>query len=146
MPSLYDSARRHEIVTRLARLTPDRAPAWGRFTAPQMVAHLTEAYRMYRGELAIPLRPMPLRGVVRRLFIHHLPMPKGAPTAPQLLSRIPTTWDADLGALSAMIDGVRAPAHGATLPVHPIFGPMTTDDWGVLLYKHTDHHLRQFGV
>ena len=146
MPSLYDSARRHEIVTRLAALTPDRSPVWGRFTAPQMVAHLTEAYRMYRGELVIPLRPVPLRAVVRRLFIHHLPMPKGVKTAPQLLARVPTTWAADLQALSKTIDAVRAPGQGATLPIHPFFGPMTSDDWGVLLYKHTDHHLRQFGV
>ena len=31
-------------------------------------------------------------------------------------------------------------------PAHPIFGPLTVRQWGVQGYKHTDHHLRQFGV
>ena len=31
-------------------------------------------------------------------------------------------------------------------PAHPLFGPMTWREWGVATYKHTDHHLRQFGA
>ena len=30
--------------------------------------------------------------------------------------------------------------------VHPFFGPMNKQELGVAVYKHTDHHLRQFGV
>lgn len=30
--------------------------------------------------------------------------------------------------------------------VHPFFGPMTKEQIGKFAYKHTDHHLRQFGV
>jgi hypothetical protein len=28
--------------------------------------------------------------------------------------------------------------------VHPFFGRMTPEQIGYMLYKHTDHHLRQF--
>ena len=28
---------------------------------------------------------------------------------------------------------------------HPFFGEMTEEEWGVLQYKHLDHHLKQFG-
>ena len=28
---------------------------------------------------------------------------------------------------------------------HPIFGPLTRDEWMVWGYRHVDHHLRQFG-
>jgi hypothetical protein len=31
-------------------------------------------------------------------------------------------------------------------PAHPAFGQLSRKDWGVLVYKHIDHHLRQFGV
>jgi hypothetical protein len=31
-------------------------------------------------------------------------------------------------------------------PPHPLFGPLTTTQWGQLTWKHLDHHLRQFGV
>ena len=29
---------------------------------------------------------------------------------------------------------------------HPFFGRMTGEEWDRLLWKHLDHHLRQFGV
>ena len=30
--------------------------------------------------------------------------------------------------------------------IHPFFGPMTKEQVGRFVYKHTDHHLRQFGI
>ena len=27
-----------------------------------------------------------------------------------------------------------------------LFGQLSNDEWGVLGYRHLDHHLRQFGV
>ena len=29
---------------------------------------------------------------------------------------------------------------------HPFFGPLKPEQWAILMYKHVDHHLRQFGV
>lgn len=34
MPSLFDVQVRSAILDRVSRLVPDRAPVWGRFTAP----------------------------------------------------------------------------------------------------------------
>ena len=31
-------------------------------------------------------------------------------------------------------------------PAHGFFGTMSVADWQRWAYKHTDHHLRQFGV
>lgn len=146
MPSLYDPDRRRELVDRLARLEATQLPRWGRFTAPQMLAHLLEAMRMASGELEVPRRPFPLRPLMRLLFIHVLPMPKGAPTSPAMLARQPDSWEKDVASLRATIEAVREPAAGATLPEHPIFGRMSARDWGVLMYKHIDHHFRQFAI
>jgi hypothetical protein len=30
--------------------------------------------------------------------------------------------------------------------VHSFFGRMSGAEWGVMQYKHLDHHLRQFGA
>lgn len=144
--TLYDAAVRETLLARLDRLRPEQRPLWGRMTAPAMVAHLTEAFRMPSGDLHIRRRFVPLRPLVRWLLLYVLPFPKGAPTAPELLARVPETWEADLARLRALIAGVREPARGAPVGDHPIFGAMSARDWGVLLYKHTDHHLRQFGV
>jgi hypothetical protein len=32
------------------------------------------------------------------------------------------------------------------LEIHPFFGQLSKNEWGILIYKHLDHHLRQFGV
>ena len=29
---------------------------------------------------------------------------------------------------------------------HPLFGKITPLEWGTGMYKHLDHHLKQFGV
>lgn len=29
---------------------------------------------------------------------------------------------------------------------HPFWGKMTNEDWDKLMWKHVDHHLKQFGV
>jgi hypothetical protein len=31
-------------------------------------------------------------------------------------------------------------------PPHPLFGPLTRQEWAVATYKHTAHHLGQFGA
>ena len=30
--------------------------------------------------------------------------------------------------------------------MHPTFGPMKAEQWGKSMWKHLDHHLRQFGL
>ncbi len=49
--------------------------------------------------------------------------------------------------LSALIDRFAAagPA-GCTTHPHTFFGPLTPQEWAALMYKHLDHHLRQFGA
>ncbi|MEO5826010.1 MAG: DUF1569 domain-containing protein [Gemmatimonadales bacterium] len=35
---------------------------------------------------------------------------------------------------------------GCTKSPHSFFGTMNPAEWGVLMYKHLDHHLRPFGA
>ena len=32
------------------------------------------------------------------------------------------------------------------LPLNPVFGKLTADEWASLQWKHIDHHLKQFGL
>ena len=49
--------------------------------------------------------------------------------------------------LSGLIDKFAAGgAAGCTRNPHSFFGKMTPEEWAILMYKHLDHHLRQFGV
>ena len=146
MPSLYDPARRREILARLEALRPGTPARWGKFDAPKMVNHLIESFRMASGELVPRPKAFPLAAVIKFLAIRVLPFPKGAPTARELLVRVPESWDADLATLRARIEEFKQPAPGTAMPPHPAFGPMSIADWGLLGYKHTNHHFRQFGI
>jgi Protein of unknown function (DUF1569) len=147
MPSIWNDADRDDLVRRAWTLTPAHAARWGKFAVGGMVAHLNDATRMATGDLDVKAKaPAFLKWPpVRYLLIHVLPMPRSAPTAPELLAR---SSAADLAreqqTLATLFDGL--PRRATLAPAHPAFGAMTRDDWGVLIHKHTDHHLRQFGV
>ena len=148
MGTLFDARDRARILDRVAGLTPDRRPSWGRFTAPEMVCHVSAMLRQSLGEYdagppAGPLRYPP----VNWLVIHVLPWPPGkGKSPPEFLSVRPTTWEADVTALRALVErfGERGPA--AEWPPSKVFGRISGRSWGALQYKHLDHHLRQFGV
>jgi hypothetical protein len=145
MPTLRNAADRAAILARLDRLTGAETPRWGRFTVPQMLAHMSDACRMALGELSVKPRGLPwlVRFPVKLLILHVLPFPKNAPTAAELVARTANPLDAERAQLKQLI----ARLEGQTrTQAHPLFGPMTPAEWGTLGYKHLDHHLRQFGV
>jgi hypothetical protein len=75
------------------------------------------------------------------------PMRRNAPTAKSLV----VTDERDLGKererLCALIDRFCSGGpQGCTKHAHTFFGRLTPEEWAQLMYKHLDHHLRQFGV
>lgn len=146
MPTLADAATRAEIVARITALTPDRVPAWGRMTAPQMLAHCADAMRMAYGELPCASKGSPVLRfpLVKWLILEVLPFPKGAPTARELLSRPPAVWGDERDAVVALVERFAQEQSRPTWPEHPAFGALTGKQWGGLTWKHLDHHLRQF--
>ena len=53
MKSMWQDETRREMAGRLAALTPDAAAQWGRFNAPQMVAHVTQSFKSAVSELPV---------------------------------------------------------------------------------------------
>ena len=147
MKSLWNPQLREELVDRVARLTPDRRAKWGRMTCPQMVVHITDAFRMYCGEIEAGITRTPIQYFpLKHAFLYLLPMPKNAPTARELKSRVPGEWDAEMDLLRTALARFADQPTRTDWPLHRIFGRMSARAYGVLAYKHTDHHLRQFGV
>lgn len=147
MKSLWQEATRQEMQDRLAKLTADRAGLWGRMTAPQMVVHVADSLRTSVGELQVRPKNLFLRYTpIKQLVIYWLPFPKNAPTAPELLARKPGEWSDDVAQLRALIDRFATREIAGVWPVHAAFGPLNGDQWGILMYRHADHHFRQFGV
>lgn len=146
--SLFHDASQAELRARLSRLDAATPARWGTMACPRMLAHVADALRMATGELPVPARRVPLlrNPLVRHLILYWLRFPKGAPTAPQLVKRAPESCDAEIRAVDALLTRFVDRPVGEPLPEHPAFGRLSREQWGVLGYKHMDHHLRQFGV
>ena len=150
MRNLYEAARVEEVKTRIAQLRPDSQRQWGKMTAAQALAHCSGAMEMAMGDV----RPqgMFLGGIIGRVikpmvFKDEEPLRKNSPTIKELA----ITDDRDLGKererLCGLIDRFAAAGpKGCTTHPHSFFGRLTPEEWSALMYKHLDHHLRQFGV
>ena len=58
----------------------------------------------------------------------------------------PSDFDRDLVRAIAGLKGIASAAPRDLEPVHGIFGTMSLRDWQRWAYRHTHHHLRQFGL
>jgi hypothetical protein len=147
MKSVFHQVDRLALAHRLDAITSASAPHWGRMDSRQMLAHLSDGVRMALGELTVQPRGGPLRfPPIRHAIIHWLPFPKSAPTAPELLARRAEDWDAERAVLKHLLERLGALEGARDWPEHPAFGRLGSRDWGALVYRHVDHHLRQFGA
>lgn len=146
-------ATRQALAVRLRRLTPGSRRRWGRMSAHDTVCHLCDAFRVALGEIATPDASTPVhRTVVRWVAFHTaFPWPKGAPTVAELdRSRGGGTpaaeFAADVRELESLMERFGALGDAIAGMRHPLFGPMSRLEWSRWASRHTDHHLRQFGL
>jgi hypothetical protein len=134
---------------RILRLTPDARAKWGRMTAPQMICHLCDSFRVVMGEkYASPATSVLQRTLIKWVALRTpLKWPPGVPTPPELEQgrggTPPTDWENDRAELIRLMDSF---ADHRAFSVHPMFGKLTHRDWLIWGYRHVDHHLRQFGA
>jgi Protein of unknown function (DUF1569) len=150
MKNLFEASTVDEVKERVARLRPDSERRWGKMNAAQTVAHCTAGLEMAMGDLRPPraligriLGPM----VKAKAFVEAEPMRKNSPTVKGLVVNDERDLETERARLSAMIDRFAAAGPGGcTSHPHSFFGRLTPDEWSAWMYKHLDHHLRQFGV
>ena len=113
-----------------------------------MLNHLRLSALMALGELPVACKSKRAFQVfpIKHLILHVVPFPKGAPTAPELLVPGAAPVDAIRSELVSLVERIGAGPREGDGAVHPLFGRLSFREWGVATYKHTDHHLRQFGV
>lgn len=118
-------------------------------TAPQMICHLNDSFKVGMGEKYASPGTNPFKRTVFKWVALHtgVPWPQGVATRPEVEQgrggTPPTHWHGDCTELRGLIEAF---ATRRKFGVHPTFGTMSESDWLVWGYRHTDHHLRQFGV
>lgn len=150
MKNLFEAARVEEVKQRMARLRPDSERLWGKMNAPQALAHCSAAVEWAVGD-RIPPR-MFLGRIMGRIVKPMVlgkdePMRRNSPTAKDLVVQDERDLGTERERLRGLIDRFAAGGpKGCTTHPHSFFGKLTPEEWATLMYKHLDHHLRQFGV
>jgi hypothetical protein len=151
MKHLFDATRVDEIKERLQHLRRSSQRQWGTMTAPQAVAHCAAGMEMALGDTVPPRLFLGriIGWLVKPLALgNDQPMRRNSPTVPMMVvADDQRDLDAERRRLSGLIDRFAAagPA-GCTTHPHSFFGRLTPEEWAILMYKHLDHHLRQFGA
>lgn len=151
MKNLFDAAVTAQVQTRLKKLGPQSERQWGKMTAPQMLAHCSISMQWALGEVIPEKGPLPARLLGRLIkpmvFRNEDPIRKNSPTAKSLIVADERDLNSERDHLSGLITKFAAGGSAVcTQHPHSFFGKMTPEEWAALMYKHLDHHLRQFGV
>lgn len=148
-PSLFAPADQAALLARIRSLTPATPALWGRMNVAQMLAHLQIALASAVGETK---RPRSLLGRVvgrlaKRSALGPKPFGKGLPTDKSFVVKDPREFQRERDGLTARLDALaRGGPSAFTDHPHIFFGPLTPPEWDLLMWKHVDHHLRQFGA
>lgn len=147
MKSIWQDQWRRDLDARIDKVGDAAKPKWGKMTADRMLSHLRESAKMALGDLPVKSKKLPLRYFpLKQLIVYLVPFPKGSPTAPELLAGSAGPCGPCRTELHELLARIVARVNAAEWPEHPAFGKLSKRGWGVLMYRHFDHHLRQFGV
>ena len=148
MKSIFEPAVEKGLLERITLLKPDSSPSFGKMNVNQMVVHCTGGIQMLIGELQVAPKAGPFRiPQLRYLIIHVLPWPHGAPTAPELIPPVnPGDFASNVSKLESAVGRICSRDPNGPFDPHPAFGQIQGKNLGVLVARHLDHHLHQFGV
>ena len=149
MNSLYDLNSLEELTKRINTLNPETQKKWGTMDTAQMFSHCSDAMKMANG--TTNLKRLFISYIIGKLlkpsYSNDKPYKQNLPTAKEFVKKEAKNFDQEKGLLISLIsDFQKGGEEKCTTHPHPMFGKLTTEEWGKGCYKHLDHHLRQFGV
>lgn len=150
LPNIFESAVCESLVGRINRLTVDTKPLWGKMNVDQMLCHCSLAFDQALGNSN--LRPGGFMRLMMKIFfkssmVNEVPYKQNLPTAPFFVVADKKDFEAERKRVIALLQDFSnlGAAHYHNRE-QATFGKLSSVEWSNLMYKHIDHHLRQFGV
>lgn len=150
MKTIFDESIKKGLIQRISLLNENSEPNWGKMNVFQMVKHNTywngwvlgNEPHTYKQEF---LGKIFGRFALKRMIKDEKPFDKNVPTSDQFKVK-ETSGDLEMEK-SKWIALLKEYNHYNNPDfIHDFFGKITKEQVGVLVHKHTDHHLRQFGL
>jgi Protein of unknown function (DUF1569) len=150
MKTIFDKSAKDELINRIQTVSEQNAARWGKMNVYQMLKHCIIWDEWMLG-LNKPAYKQEFLGrifgkmVLQKMIKDEAPLDKNIPTGKQFKPKAQTgnikTEKEKWILLLNQYDNYDNPKF-----IHDFFGKMTKEQVGYLVYKHTDHHLRQFGA
>ena len=149
MKTLFNAEDKKDIIERINKLTDSAQPLWGNMNVSQMFIHCTVSLKISSGEITPELKEEYLkigRTVKDRVLETDL-FTKNLPTSKEFLVIDNGNFEVNRDNLIDYINRfAETDKEHEKKTTHPYLGDLTVKEWGILIYKHTNHHLSQFGV
>jgi Protein of unknown function (DUF1569) len=149
MKNIFNPVHLEEILNRIDQLKPNAEPQWGKMDVAQMLAHCSSFQEIAMG-ISTPARDWLGRligGLVKPIFYNDKPLAQNMSTIPAILIVDEKEFETEKKKLKQkIITFQKTGPEKYKIHPHPFFGKLTTEQWGKGIYKHLDHHLKQFGV
>ena len=147
--NLFQGNAEKEILNRLEKLEPNAERIWGKMEITQMLAHCSEWLEIASGSKNPPrvFIGRILGPLFKSNFYNDKPLEKNGPTDKSTIVVSTRSFEVEKERLKKLItqfsQGNKAKC---TIQPHPFFGKLTPEQWSIGMYKHLDHHFRQFGA
>jgi hypothetical protein len=150
MKTIRNEQDRASLIERLNKLSGNEKALWGKMNVNQMVSHLVQAGEMPFGHNLEDKGNFVTKNILKPLVLYVLPMPKEVKTSPDMNQqengRKPLEFAEDKKSVVSLMEKLANLSADYDCCPHPVFGKMNAKQMGLLVHKHVDHHLKQFGL
>ncbi|MBR9853294.1 MAG: DUF1569 domain-containing protein [Algicola sp.] len=150
MKTIFDKNIREELIDRIDKISENNKAEWGKMSLIQMLKHNTYWNKWILGKEDHTYKQAFIGKIFGKIALKKMikdekPLDKNIPTSDQFKAKESTgnieSEKSDWILLVKQYESYNNPSF-----IHDFIGKMTKEQIGILVYKHTDHHLRQFGI
>ena len=147
MKTIFDDITREQLIRRINTLNENSKPQWGKMNIYQMLKHCNLAEALYLGKTqhkrSFLGRILGKWVLNNNMLKDEAPMQRNAPTSGHFKVK-ETVGDTEAEKKKWISQLEEYANYQQADFTHWFFGKMTREQLGQFVYKHTDHHLRQF--
>lgn len=148
--NIFNKFSAEALIFRVNQLTPAARPIWGVMNVTEMLLHCNICNKQILEAPVTVKQPTTLKQFMLRILALYVAPDfqknrKGDERNDTVGKVSPDRFMAEKSKFIELITSLSTHKGNITLP-HIAFGNLSTNQWGIAIWKHMDHHLRQFGV
>lgn len=150
MKTIFEKTIRDELTQRIQTINNDSTPIWGKMNVYQMTRHNTNWNEWILGKGDFTYKQEFIGKIFGKIALKRMlkdgkAFDKNIPTSDQFkVEEINGNLDAEKSKWISLLNEYEN--YTNDIFVHDFFGELTKEQIGILVFKHSDHHLRQFGA